>query len=148
MMGGGVVDYRKIFGNDVTADDIKRAKASFWKKMREVAGKVPFARQAAALYFLMIDPKTHLGVKATAVLALLYFISPVDFIPDFVPFSGFLDDAGVITAALGIIGPLMKPFLKQADNWVERGRPLEDAPEAVIDVEVIDVDAKSASTES
>src|SRR5688572_19311833 len=107
------MDYRKVFGNDVTSDDIKRAKASFWKKMRDVAGRVPFARQAAALYFMMRDPKVNLGVKATGVLALLYFISPVDLIPDFVPFSGFLDDAGVITAALTILGPIMKPFLKQ-----------------------------------
>jgi uncharacterized membrane protein YkvA (DUF1232 family) len=138
------LDYSKVFGNDVTKDDIKRAKASFWKKMREVAGRVPFARQAAALYFLMTDSKVNLGVKATAVLALLYFISPVDLIPDFVPFSGFLDDAGVITAALSIIGPLMKPFLKQADAWVERGRPLEGEKEVVIDVEV----SPSAPTES
>ena len=133
MMG---MDYSKIFGNDVTSDDIKRAKASFWKKMRAVAGHVPFARQAAALYFMMREPGVPLAVKATGVLALLYFISPVDLIPDFVPFSGFLDDAGVITAALGILGPIMKPFLKQADAWVERGRPLEDDKEVVLDVEV------------
>jgi uncharacterized membrane protein YkvA (DUF1232 family) len=138
------VDYSKVFGNDVTADDIKRAKRSFWKKMRDVAGRVPFARQAAALYFMMRDPKVNLGVKATGVLALLYFISPVDLIPDFVPFSGFLDDAGVITAALTILGPIMKPFLKQADAWVERGRPLEDDKEVVIDVEAV----QSAPAES
>lgn len=32
--------------------------------------------------------------------ALLYFISPVDLIPDFIPFAGWLDDISVVGLAL------------------------------------------------
>jgi len=32
--------------------------------------------------------------------AILYFISPIDFIPDFIPFIGFIDDALVISLTL------------------------------------------------
>lgn len=129
-------DYSTVFKEGVSAEDIQRAKAAFWKKMRQFAGRVPFARQATALYYLIRDPKVNLGVKATAVLAILYFVSPLDAIPDMVPLTGLLDDAAVITAALTIIGPLIKPFLTRADDWIARGRPLKDEPEVVIDVEV------------
>ena len=34
-----------------------------------------------------------------AVLAMLYVISPLDLIPDFIPFIGWLDDLGVLVWA-------------------------------------------------
>jgi uncharacterized membrane protein YkvA (DUF1232 family) len=131
-----VRDYAKIFGQDVTPEDVDRAKAAFWKKMQLVLGRVPFGRQAVGLYYMIRDPEVSLGLKATAVLALLYFISPVDAIPDVIPFTGYLDDAAVITSALAMLGPVMKPFLLLADKWIDRGRPLADEPEVVIDVDV------------
>ena len=128
-------DYSKIFGKDVTPEDIDRAKASFWKKMHEVAGRIPFARQAVGLYYMIREPGVPLSLKATAVLALLYFISPIDAIPDVIPLTGYLDDAAVIGSALTILGPMLKPFLSKADTWIERGQPLKDEPEVVLDVE-------------
>ncbi|MCB9896106.1 MAG: DUF1232 domain-containing protein [Planctomycetes bacterium] len=134
-----VRDYSKIFGQDVTPEDVDKAIAAFWKKMQKVLGVVPFGRQAVGLYYMIRDPKVALGVKATAVLALLYFISPVDAIPDVIPITGYLDDAAVITSALTVLGPMMKPFLALADKWIDRGRPLKDdreEPEVVIAVDV------------
>ncbi len=122
-------DYSKVFQQDVSAEDLKRAKATFWAKMHEVIGRIPFARQAVALYFLIREPGVDLGVKASAVLALLYFISPIDMIPDVIPVTGLLDDAAVISAAIVVLGSMIKPFLERADAWYDRGRPLRDEPE-------------------
>lgn len=39
-------------------------------------------------------------VVAAIVAALIYFVSPLDVLPDFIPFIGYLDDAFVIKLAL------------------------------------------------
>lgn len=39
-------------------------------------------------------------VIAAIVAALIYFVSPLDVLPDFIPFIGYLDDAFVIKLAL------------------------------------------------
>ena len=35
-----------------------------------------------------------------AIAAILYFVNPLDLIPDFIPAAGFLDDAGVVAFVL------------------------------------------------
>jgi len=42
--------------------------------------------------------------KSIVISALIYFISPIDAIPDFAPFFGYLDDLGVITAVIAFMG--------------------------------------------
>lgn len=52
------------------------------------------------LWKMIKDPDAAWGAKAIAIGALLYTISPIDAIPDFIPGLGLLDDAGVIAAAV------------------------------------------------
>lgn len=47
---------------------------------------------------------------AAAVGCLIYVLSPIDFIPDFVPFVGLVDDAAVLAAALKLIGDDLAKF--------------------------------------
>ena len=42
-----------------------------------------------------------------AILAMLYIVSPIDIIPDWFPIIGWLDDIGILSAALCMI--LRKP---------------------------------------
>ena len=45
------------------------------------------------------DPHVALWRKLAGVLAVVYFLSPVDAIPDIIPMLGWLDDLGVLSAA-------------------------------------------------
>jgi len=48
--------------------------------------------QLLTLYYGMIDQRTPFFAKLPALAALVYIVSPVDFIPDFIPFAGYIDD--------------------------------------------------------
>lgn len=81
---------------------------TWWEKVKETAGSVPFVLDAVALYFAMIDPRTPLQARASIAAALGYFVLPVDVIPDAILVAGFTDDAGVITATLAYVGSHIK----------------------------------------
>lgn len=46
----------------------------------------------------------------SVVVALIYFVSPIDLIPDFVPMLGFADDLALLTFVLGKLGDEMEKF--------------------------------------
>lgn len=56
--------------------------------------------QARLAFRLFREPRVPMVLKAVPVLALLYVISPIDFVPDFIPGLGQLDDLGIALAAL------------------------------------------------
>jgi uncharacterized membrane protein YkvA (DUF1232 family) len=81
----------------------------FWKKLLAVAGRIPFADDAAAAYFCATDPTTPTRVRGVLFAALAYFVMPFDVIPDFVAGLGFTDDAAVLAMALGLVSRHIKP---------------------------------------
>lgn len=81
----------------------------FWEKLLRVAGRIPFAEEAAATYFCATDPATPGRVKAVLIAALAYFVTPADFVPDFVAGFGFTDDAAVLATVLGLVAGHVKP---------------------------------------
>lgn len=87
----------------------KRVRLSFWKKLRRVGGRIPFAEEAASAYFCATDRKTPMRVRATLLAALAYFIMPADLVPDFLAVIGFTDDATVLLTALSIVQVHIKP---------------------------------------
>ncbi|HJW40296.1 MAG TPA: YkvA family protein [Rhizomicrobium sp.] len=85
--------------------DEKIVERGFWKKLRRVAGRIPFAEDAAAAYFCAMDPKTPPKVRAILFAALAYFVLPFDLIPSFIiVLIGFTSDAAVIALALSVVG--------------------------------------------
>jgi len=129
--------YRNVFDRMPTDEDFAKAKTEFWAKLKLFCNRVPFARQAVALYYLMRDPAVELKYKATAVLALVYFISPIDLIPDAIPGLGFADDAMVISMAISMLAPVMAKYKEQARKWAESGAPLADDSEVIKQAEIV-----------
>jgi uncharacterized membrane protein YkvA (DUF1232 family) len=67
---------------------------------------------------LVRDPRVPLYAKAVLALTLIYVLSPLDFVPDWVPLLGQLDDAAILTAGIALFLRLCPPELVE-----ERQRP-------------------------
>ena len=92
----------------------QRVEAGFWPKMRRVAAKIPFAKQALSVWYCAKDDDTPLAAKGMMLAALAYFVLPVDTVPDFIAGLGYTDDAAVFTALMAIINKNLKPRHKAA----------------------------------
>ena len=78
---------------------------SFWDKVAKyakVAGREAIEK-ALLLYYAMQDPEVPAWAKGVCAGALGYFIFPIDAIPDALVPLGYVDDVGVMVAALGAI---------------------------------------------
>ena len=83
---------------------------NFWSKIERVGSKLSFAKDIKALYNYFIDPSISWYRKSIVVGALVYFIFPIDSIPDIAPLIGYLDDLGVITATIKFLGSELTQF--------------------------------------
>ncbi|MEJ2506417.1 MAG: YkvA family protein [Ignavibacteriaceae bacterium] len=92
------------------AEKEKYIEENLWYKLEKVGKKISFARDVMALYRYMKDSFVSWHRKAIVIAALIYFISPIDSIPDLTPFFGYLDDLGVITALLKFLGSELVPY--------------------------------------
>jgi len=95
-------------------DDEGTLKRNFWRKLKRVTARIPFAEQLLAAYYCAFDKATPLSVKATLVAAIAYFILPVDAIPDVLPIIGFTDDAAVLATAINLVASNIRPEHREA----------------------------------
>ena len=83
---------------------------NLWYKLEKAGKKISFAKDIMALFNYMQDSFVSWHRKAIVIAALIYFISPIDTIPDVAPLFGYLDDLGVITALLKFLGSELIPY--------------------------------------
>jgi len=83
---------------------------NLWSKVERIGKKISFAKDIIALYSYMKDPYVSWHRKAIVVIGLVYFISPIDAIPDIAPFIGYLDDLGVVAAVVKFLGSELIPY--------------------------------------
>jgi uncharacterized membrane protein YkvA (DUF1232 family) len=81
-----------------------------WNKVENAGSKIRFASDVKALFRYMRDSSVPWYRKSIVIGALIYFISPIDAVPDFAPFFGYLDDLGVIMAAIKYLGSEISPY--------------------------------------
>ena len=88
----------------------EEVESKLWVKLEQVGAKISFAQDLLALYRYLIDGRVSWHRKAIVAGALIYFIVPIDAIPDLAPLFGYMDDLGVITATLKFLGSELIPY--------------------------------------
>ncbi len=84
--------------------------SKLWVKLEKFGKKISFAKDILALYHYLIDRNVSWHRKTIVAGALIYFIAPIDSIPDIAPLVGYLDDLGVIAATLKFLGSELIPY--------------------------------------
>lgn len=94
-----------------------------WKLGRIVA---MFRKELLLAWAVLRDTRTPWAAKLTTVLAVLYVISPVDLVSDFIPVLGWLDDGLIAYLLLQLAFKFLPPDLLTAlKTKVEaRARPV------------------------
>ena len=80
-----------------------------------------FRNELRLVWAMLRDARTPAAAKLTAVLAMLYVISPLDLIPDLVPVLGWLDDGLVAYVLLQL--SLHRVRLKRVPPSADRPLP-------------------------
>ncbi len=65
------------------------------------------------LYYAFKDARTPWYAKLTALLSIIYLLSPADFIPDIIPFAGYIDDLVIVPFLINISSKLLPEDVKQ-----------------------------------
>lgn len=59
-------------------------------------------KQLTAVYYVSKDSRVGFLPKAVIALTILYALSPIDLIPDFIPVLGYLDDLIIVPALIAL----------------------------------------------
>src|SRR4051794_561218 len=81
-------------------------------------------RDVHALYFAARDPRVPWYAKALAAAVAAYALSPIDFIPDFIPVLGYLDDAILVPLGILLTLRLVPPEL-MSEHRLRAARAME-----------------------
>ena len=94
---------------DRLAQDRESVRRRFWKKLKQVVAKLPFAEDLLAAYYCAFDKQTPRHVQAALLGAIAYFVLPFDFVPDVLPVLGFTDDAAILATAIRMVAGHITP---------------------------------------
>ena len=79
---------------------------------RSILGRVlAFRDEAAVLWRAFWHPETPLYLKGATLFAALYLVSPIDLIPDFIPFAGWIDDLILVPLMVSWIVRMLPPHV-------------------------------------
>lgn len=84
------------------------------RRLFGAANRVRLKVYVLALWKLMQHPDTPRAPKIVALLVLLYALSPIDLIPDFIPVLGQLDELILVPLGVALAVKLTPPALWQA----------------------------------
>ena len=96
------------------AADEEEVRRGFWRKLRQLVSRLPFAEDLVTAHYCAFDRETPGHVKAALIGALAYFVLPTDAFPDVLPLVGYTDDAAVLAAAIKLVTSHNTPDHREA----------------------------------
>lgn len=81
-----------------------------------------------AVFIALKKKETPIIAKVIAGITIAYALSPIDFIPDFIPILGYLDDVLILPLLIGLTirfipNEVFEACHKEAENLWENGKP-------------------------
>lgn len=81
-----------------------------------------------AVFLALKDKKTHWYAKLFAALTVVYALSPIDLIPDFIPVLGYLDDLIILPLLVALTvkfipKDVFEEYRKNAEDLWKDGKP-------------------------
>jgi len=85
-------------------------------------------RDIPAVFLAMKKKETPIIAKITAGVTIIYALSPIDLIPDFIPVLGYLDDLIILPALVALTIRLIPPEVLdqcrvESENMWSNGKP-------------------------
>lgn len=91
---------------------------------------VNLKRDIPAVFLAMKNKDTPIIAKAFALIAVIYALSPIDLIPDFIPALGYLDDMVLLPVMISLTikfipSTIFEKCQQEAEGMWEHGKPKE-----------------------
>ena len=74
-------------------------------------------KDVLVLLFALINRRTPKGFRVAILAAILYLVSPVDIMPDYIPFAGLVDDMVLVPSLLAAVRRLLPPEVVETSEY-------------------------------
>lgn len=105
-----IKEYKRFYKEAETKESWNKVFKNFSKKVRKHGKRLgsDVRDKAIFLYDALKNPNVPKNYKLEIAACLLYFISPMDAIPDFIPIIGLTDDVAVILYTFKRLGDVIQ----------------------------------------
>lgn len=106
-----------------------KVREGFARKLARIAMDNPVVNLAHEAYRYMADLRVPVRYKVMVIAALLYFLAPIDTVPDWIPGLGYVDDFLVLSTILALVRKAIQGIRDEAKEVI---REAEEAAERVV----------------
>lgn len=106
----------------------RQSRPAYWRRLF-LARVRDLRQQVYILYLALRHPGTPRYAKLALALVVAYALSPIDFIPDFIPVLGYLDDFLLIPAGVALALRLVPPQVLAECRAQAAARPPSARPQ-------------------
>ena len=97
------------------------------RKINLLARFVTFRKELATLWQAFMAPETPVYLKALMLLVPAYLLSPIDLIPDFIPFLGWVDDFVIVPFLVSWIVGMLPQKAQAYQRSASKGETIDGA---------------------